>query len=83
MKFKEDKCPNCGQYLDAHTNLKKEVKPKVGDVGICYKCCSILVFDEDLNLAIPNREQLERINSDKEFMAEIFSYITLLNLRQQ
>jgi len=40
-------CPKCGEKLDASTSVTKEaVTPKEGDIGVCFKCGTLLEYEE-------------------------------------
>lgn len=66
-KIKESKCPVCNAGLNAAEAASEEFKdmrPEPGDLSVCTYCATILIFDEDLNLAIPEQEFMDSIPDD-------------------
>jgi len=40
-------CPNCGRRNDAATDIEDpNIKPRVGDVGVCYGCTEVFFYTE-------------------------------------
>jgi len=40
-------CPHCGEKLDGSTCVTKEIAiPKEGDIGVCFKCGTLLEYEE-------------------------------------
>lgn len=40
-------CPSCGHQLDAATIIEgKALRPKEGDIGICFKCGTLFEYEE-------------------------------------
>jgi len=56
-------CPRCGYILDAATatEFNPEASPEPGDVTICVKCRSVLIFDAKLIPRKPTHEELGEI----------------------
>jgi hypothetical protein len=65
-KLPEQICPACGYDLDAATYAGKEdLRPRPGDVSICFKCANVLVFDVDMKLREPMSAELLEILQDE------------------
>lgn len=43
-------CPSCGAEGDSATGVTTAQAPKAGDVSICFYCCEILVYADDLRM---------------------------------
>lgn len=41
-------CAGCGKVLELTSGYKTEGKPKPGDLSVCFGCCKLTVFDENL-----------------------------------
>jgi hypothetical protein len=53
-------CPNCSALLDGITPITdKDIKPKPGDVSICFECCEFLEFANDLTLKMLDLEKID------------------------
>jgi hypothetical protein len=51
-------CPNCQVFLNYHvTPDGKDSNPAPGDATICTLCDSLLIFDADLRLRLPNEAE--------------------------
>lgn len=67
------KCPVCGEGLDIDTlvpgqgGIDYSIKPEPDDVSFCFKCRTVLVFNDAMNLVVPNKEQLYYIINDEGF----------------
>lgn len=57
------KCPNCGESLDAASNISNENTPDPGDLSICL-CGHLLVFADDLTLRDLNDAEMVRWAGD-------------------
>ncbi len=56
----EQVCPYCEAVLalDSYSkDLEKEVTPTPGDIGVCFKCKGVLIYDESLTRVLPTKEQ--------------------------
>lgn len=47
------RCPYCDTLLDAATPAEGDAVPEPGDLSVCIKCASPLVFDGHLRLRKP------------------------------
>ena len=47
------RCPYCDILLDAATPAEGDAVPEPGDLSVCIKCASPLVFDDKLILRKP------------------------------
>jgi hypothetical protein len=56
----EQKCPACQHAISWTTAANKpgSPTPKPGEVSICIFCTAILIFDEQLKLRLPTRDEL-------------------------
>ena len=63
-------CPTCGRSNDIHTGLEEGVSPEAADVGICWECHGIYVFDVDpmrgLFGRLPTELELAAISASQE-----------------
>ena len=57
----ESTCPRCGHKINAAGEAHGlSIKPDPGDFSVCYGCCGILVFKDDLTPRLPTpAEELE------------------------
>lgn len=61
----ENICPVCGYVLDSATSPEnKKFVPAEGDVSICIRCTTILVFNKDLLSVLPDEETLHDLQSN-------------------
>lgn len=70
-------CPICGEKLDINTYVpeisepgiapKAPIDPMQDDVTFCFKCRTVLVFNESLNVVIPDDYKLYEITHSPEF----------------
>jgi hypothetical protein len=68
-------CPNCGEKLDAATSVTdKNAIPKEGDIGICFKCGTLLEYEEGFFVHELSQKSLDAIKLIDENL-----YITLVN----
>ena len=54
-------CPVCRKKLDAASG---EGKPRPGDMTVCAYCAELAVFGEDLELRVPNGDEVEEFYSN-------------------
>lgn len=64
--IEKNKCPSCGELIDANTNIdgNKEVTPGPGDLSLCIYCATMLEYEDNLTLKVLQREKLNRIRRD-------------------
>jgi len=65
-------CPVCNQSLNIDTYVPgaQKIEPvdvETDDITFCFKCRSVLVFDEQLNIVVPDEETLYYITHDPSF----------------
>lgn len=72
-------CPVCGECLDINTYVPAEIgedgKPKdkepvdvnPDDITFCFKCRTVLIFNDALNVVIPDEETLWQIAHSEDF----------------
>lgn len=73
---RENNCPYCGYFCDAHQMLKDEMAvPKVGDLTFCMMCCEPSQFNNDMKMEkfdlnsiedIEERNRLKKIKNNME-----------------
>ena len=61
VPIRKQNCPVCGLELNVSHNKHNE-SPEPGDVTICCKCRSILVFDEAMELEIAPQFVIDEVN---------------------
>lgn len=62
--IKPQPCPVCRHVFDAAENIDKSAgPPKRGDVTVCIKCGSFLVFGKKKRLAVASPEVLATLNT--------------------
>jgi len=60
IKVIDTKCPHCGKELNSSLNTDSDERPPMpGDASICIDCAGIGVFNDDMQLMLPDRETLE------------------------
>lgn len=57
-------CPLCARELDAWTASDGGEGPSPGDASLCAYCHVLLVYNDDLTLRLPTREEAEEIAHD-------------------
>lgn len=65
-------CPVCGKCLDIDTYVigeanqtKAEIQPD--DITFCFGCRTVLVFNQALNIVVPDADTLYEITHDPDF----------------
>jgi len=58
MKMNLEKCPTCGEQLDAATPIDGEATPTEGDLSICLYCGEIMEFAEGMKLVKADIESI-------------------------
>ncbi len=63
-------CPACGSPNDAATSCdetdpEQKVRPMPGDVSVCIRCASIMVFQPDLTLKVVALDELDTDDDTK------------------
>ena len=61
-------CPNCGNFLDAATQIGGDAKPDPGDISVCIECAAILQFGDDLALTIFPEDELKTLPKNIQAM---------------
>ncbi len=60
--MKASDCPTCGADLNAATAMSDpESSPSPGDLSLCIKCGELLVFDQDIKLALMSERVKQKI----------------------
>ncbi len=71
-------CPVCGEGLDINTYVPAEINDKVAtdkepveitpdDITFCFQCRTVLVFNNALNVVVPDENTLYHITRDPDF----------------
>jgi len=58
----DHECPGCGATLNAATGTDGEAIPREGDLSICYKCGSLLEFNEDLSVRLLDSNDMKKLD---------------------
>lgn len=61
-KVPRSKC-ECGYIIDATTQDKGEAVPQEGDFSLCLNCARLKIFNKDLSLQLPTKEEFDEIKS--------------------
>ena len=64
MNTPEQECPGCKTKLDAADPLNNDNSPAPGDLSVCYRCGSFLVFDEGLSIRLMRVAEIEALEDD-------------------
>ena len=57
-------CPHCSTVCDAATALTPGTQPDAGDISICLYCCGLALFTEEMDLRLPDAQELEALLTD-------------------
>jgi hypothetical protein len=74
-------CPTCRALHNAATTPKGRVKPRANDVSVCCNCAALNVFNPDLTLRAPTREDLAEIMSDPDLCFAIYESVRYIKNR--
>lgn len=58
----DHECPGCGAVLNAATGTDSESVPREGDISVCYKCGSLLEFNEDLSVRLLDSSDMKKLD---------------------
>lgn len=59
-------CPRCGYQFDRCTGVLDETHvPKNGDVSLCMRCGTVLIFTADLHQRLANETDLQQLSDDQ------------------
>lgn len=72
--IKRGHCPVCEHPLNAVIGENHNEQPNPGDISICVSCKSFSIFDESLNLKLPNSDQFREIQCNAELQKIIKKY---------
>lgn len=65
VRVPESVCPTCGERLDACRAIGRRI-PKEGDISLCINCSAILVFDKNLIMVKPDKNELAEIMANPD-----------------
>lgn len=72
-----NKCPGCGTKVNAATGTDGVSVPVAGDLSVCFKCGTLLVFNKDLSVSLLDLEQLVSLDQDvRDELEKIQIYVT-------
>lgn len=58
-------CPYCAAPHDSATSMSDDAPvPTPGDVGVCFYCAHIVVYDDELKLREPSEEEFGEMSRD-------------------
>ena len=65
-------CPVCGKCLDIDTfvvgeKTDDEIEPQPDDVTFCFGCRTVLIFNQALNVVVPDEDAFLEITHDPDF----------------
>jgi hypothetical protein len=70
----DDRCPHCGGRAEFSASTSGEdVLPVAGDPSICLGCASISVFDKEMKLRAPTKEEFDHFISFPHIQEAIMS----------
>lgn len=61
-KIPPHSCAKCGYGMDATTSAYGKGRPSEGDVSMCLNCGALAVFNKDLTLRQPTKEEQDSLN---------------------
>lgn len=62
----------CRAPFDAYVaDVKTDKEPEPGDYVVCSQCAALLIVTKTMGVERLSREQLEEVNADQEFAAEV------------
>lgn len=77
----DQECPCCHYVMDAHSPLDNgPATPGEGDISICLRCGSFLVFNKDLQLAVAQEKDLDEIKKYPEDYVRMLAAQRLIRL---
>lgn len=59
-------CPNCGARLSGAATSGEDRSPQAGDLTVCIKCVTVLVFDEDMHVRRAAEEEMEALCEEEK-----------------
>ena len=59
-------CPFCHRTNDHHAGVKEPGAPEPGDVGVCWGCTRVFVFDTATTVRRPNAAEQAYIDADPD-----------------
>lgn len=63
--FEKTSCPCCGHILNAVANVGDcDDVPIAGDVSVCGKCTSYLIFDDDFSIRLMTVDEICELDND-------------------
>jgi hypothetical protein len=63
-------CPSCGKVLDAATHpTADDIRPKVGDISICFYCGNLMAFGDELTLRKLTDAESNQLADDRGVIA--------------
>ncbi len=75
-----DDCPYCGAVNDAATGLTGARVPSPGDVGVCFSCAGLLIFQE-VGVRVPTDLERSELLSDPGVVRAVGAVLELVAQR--
>lgn len=72
-------CPACGYNIECNAQVSETGEtsaPKKGDVGVCFRCCAFLRFDDDKILKLSDDEFIDLDEETRRTCLAIATAIT-------
>lgn len=71
-----NECPGCGTKVNAATGTDGVSVPAEGDLSVCFKCGTLLVFKKDLSIRLLELEELVSLDQDvRDELEKIQNYV--------
>lgn len=78
----ESICAGCGVKTNAASDLLGRDVPSPGSVSMCMRCAHIALFNADLTLREPNKEELFTILTTPETQRGIVGFLVYRQLQE-
>ena len=73
------RCPACQLLLNGFRAADgTALAPKPGDVTICLRCGSVLLYDDRLHVRFPTRKEMREVIADPQALAAIERASTII-----
>lgn len=59
-------CPFCGKQHDHHQSVHEPADPEPGDIGVCWGCRNVFVFETPNTARRPTADEQSAIDADHD-----------------